>query len=81
MSYETYSTTSCISHLPDTNFWHYALQLNMYKTILERNYGKKISKMCLVSLHPDQKNYKLFDVPELDYEIDELISVRKKQLE
>lgn len=79
--FEMYSTTECISHFPDTNFWHYSLQLNMYKTILERNYGKKINKMCLVCLHPDQKTYKLFDVPELDYEINELISVRKKQLE
>lgn len=79
--FETYSTTECISHLPDTNFWHYALQLNMYKTILERNYDKKITKMCLVCLHPDQKNYKLFDIPELDCEIGDLINVRKKQLE
>ena len=79
--YETYSTTDCISHLPDTNFWHYALQLNMYKTILEKNYGVKISKMCLVCLHPDQKNYNLFDVPELDYELGELIAIRKSQLE
>ena len=29
-----YAVTECISHLPDTNFWHYALQLNTYKTIL-----------------------------------------------
>ena len=79
--FETYSTTECISHLPDTNFWHYALQLNMYKAILERNYGKKISKLCLVCLHPDQKSYKTFDVPELDYELSELIALRKSQLE
>ena len=79
--YETYSTSDCITHLPDTNFWHYALQLNMYKTILERNYGEKISKMCLVCLHPNQENYRLFDVPELDYELGELIAIRKAQLE
>ena len=23
--------TTCIEHLPDSNFWHYALQLNTYK--------------------------------------------------
>ena len=79
--YETYSNTDCISHLPDTNFWHYALQLNMYKTILERNYGKHIDKMMLVCLHPDQKNYKLFEVPELDHELGELIDIRKAQIE
>lgn len=79
--YETYSNTDCISHLPDTNFWHYALQLNMYKTILERNYDTQISKMMLVCLHPDQKNYKLFDVPELEHELSELLDIRKTQLE
>jgi len=79
--FETYSTTDCINHIPDTNFWHYSLQLNMYKTILERNYDKKISKLCLVCIHPDQKDYKLYDVPELDYELSELIAIRKSQLE
>ena len=34
------STTECIEHLPDSNFWHYALQLNTYKFLLEKNYGK-----------------------------------------
>ena len=42
------STTECISHLPDTNFWHYSLQLNTYKYMLEKNYGKKVTDMYLV---------------------------------
>ena len=80
-SYETYSITECINHLPDTNFWHYALQLNMYKALLERNYGMKITKLCLVCLYPEQTSYKLIDVPDLDYEICELFAVRKKLME
>lgn len=81
-SFGKYSTTECISHLPDTNFWHYALQLNMYRAILERNYGKKVTKLMLVCLHPDNKNgdYLLFKVPMLDDEIHELFDLRKKQL-
>ena len=47
------ATTSCISHLPDTNFWHYALQLNVYKTILEHKYGKKVTDLYLVCIHPE----------------------------
>jgi hypothetical protein len=31
-----------ISHIPDTNFWHYSIQLNTYKLIIERKYGYKI---------------------------------------
>ena len=76
-SYETYSITDCINHLPDTNFWHYALQLNTYKAILERNYGKTVSKLCLVCLYPEQDTFKLYDVPFLEEEMNELFKLRK----
>lgn len=77
--FEEYSTTECISHIPDTNFWHYALQLNTYKAIIERNYNKKITKLCLVCLHPNQTSYELFEVPELEEEMSMLFSERMKQ--
>ena len=70
------ATTECISHLPDTNFWHYTLQLNTYKTILERNYGKRVSAMFLVCLHPDnpKQTYELFKVPVLEDEMTDLFA-------
>ena len=76
--YETYSKIDCISHIPDLNFWHYSLQLNMYKYILESKYNKKITKMCLVCLYPENDNYILIDVPELSEEISELLELIKK---
>lgn len=79
--FEEYSTTECINHLPDTNFWHYSLQLNTYKAILERNYGKRVTKLCLVCLYPGQGTYRLFEVPDLTEEIDMLFDLRKTQLE
>ena len=81
-SFEKYSTTDCIQHLPDTNYWHYALQLNIYKAILERNYNKKITTLMLVCLHPDNKNknYLLVKVPDLSREVSELFELRKKQI-
>ncbi len=81
-SFSKFAKTKCISHLPDTNFWHYALQLNMYKTILEHKYDKKITDLYLVCMHPDNK-YKMYErieVPILDKEMDELIKLRKQQL-
>jgi ATP-dependent exoDNAse (exonuclease V) beta subunit len=80
--FEKYSTTECINHLPDTNFWHYALQLNIYKAIIERNYGKKVTTLMLVCLHPNNKNgdYILFRVPDLQTEICDLFELRKKEL-
>jgi len=81
-SFEKYSMTDCIQHLPDTNYWHYALQLNIYKAILERNYNKKITTLMLVCLHPDNKNknYLLVKVPDLSREVSELFELRKKQI-
>ena len=77
-----YATTECINHLPDSNFWHYSLQLNIYKAIIERNYGKKVTRLMLVCLHPNNKNgdYILVKVPDLQAEVRELFEERKKQL-
>lgn len=76
------ATTDCIKHLPDTNFWHYSLQLNTYKAILEKNYDKKISKMCLICLHPENMNnsYLEYEVPDLSNEIKNLFSKRINNL-
>lgn len=81
-SYGKKAKTSCISHLPDSNFWHYSLQLNTYKALLEKNYGKKITKMCLVCMHPNNpnKSYLRYEVPDLSNEIKSLFEYRKRQL-
>lgn len=78
-----YSTTSCIDHLPDTNFWHYSLQLNVYAFILESKYGVKVDSLFLVCLHPDNinSNFQRIQVPWLREEIKSLCAFRKVQLE
>ena len=68
-----FSTNSVLSHIPDLNYWHYSLQLNIYKTILERKYGEKISEMYLVCLHPIHDNYQRIRVSDMSVEVDELI--------
>ena len=71
-----------ICHLPDSNFWHYALQLNTYKTILEEKYDKNVKDLFLVRLHPDaeEKNYELIQLPNLSREIKELFAERIKTI-
>lgn len=71
-----------ICHLPDSNFWHYALQLNTYKVILEEKYGKKITDLFLVRLHPDaeEQNYELIKLPNLSKEVKDLFLERKKSI-
>jgi hypothetical protein len=63
-----------ICHLPDTNFWHYSLQLNTYKVILEEKYGKKVRDLFLVRLHPDAegKNYDLIKLPDLSFDVKDM---------
>lgn len=67
--YNKTAITKCISHIPDTNYWHYTLQLNIYKMILETKYNKHVSRLCLVILHPNNENYMLYYVPTVDKEI------------
>jgi hypothetical protein len=75
-----FALKECIDHLPDCNFWHYALQLNTYKAILESKYKKKVEKMCLVCLHPNLPRYQLLTVPDLSNEIASLFALRKEEL-
>lgn len=74
--------TPCIRHLPDTNFWHYALQLNTYKKILETKYGKQVTGLYLVCMHPDNpyKNYERIEVPVLESELNALFEFRRQQV-
>jgi hypothetical protein len=80
--YNHYATTDCISQYPDSNFWHYSLQLNTYKAILESKYGKKVTELCLVRLHPDaeEKTYELIPVPDMQSSIKELFELRRKDI-
>ena len=81
-NFNEYAKTPCISHLPNSNFWHYSLQLNTYKAILERKYGKKVTDLYLVRLHPDaeENSYELLRVPDLSESIKELFEARKQDI-
>lgn len=70
------ATNPLIGHLPATNFWQYSLQLNTYRRILEEKYGKRVTKLCLVRLHPDaiDATYELLEVPLLDKELGDLFT-------
>ena len=80
--YGTTAVTPCIRHLPDTNFWHYTLQLNTYRAIIEEKYGMKVVGLCLVCLHPDNcnKNYQIIKVPFIEKEIEDLFQYRREML-
>jgi hypothetical protein len=65
-----------VAHLPDCNYWHYTLQLNMYRWLLEKHYGLVISEMALIVLHPNNKSYKRFKLNRLEEEIEGMVEAR-----
>ncbi len=65
-----------VSHLPDCNYWHYTLQLNVYRWILQTYYGMKISDLAIVIFHPDNNNYKKFNLNILDDEVQSMVEAR-----
>lgn len=78
-----YAITECIDSMPDTNYWHYSLQLNVYKAILEAKYGKTVTDLFLVRLHPEnnpKNTYELIRVPDLSRVIAQLFEERQKQI-
>lgn len=65
-----------IQHLPDCNYWHYTLQLNVYRWFLENLYGLEIEDMYLLVLHPDNKNYKRVRLNRMDEEVEAMLNCR-----
>ena len=63
-----------LEHIPDISFYHYALQQNLYKYILEKNYGIHVSKMHIVIFHPIYDGYKLYDMPNMSKEVQCILS-------
>ena len=76
-NFNKFSTNPQIEHIPDSNFWHYSLQLNIYKAVLERKYEKIVKDLFLVCLHPNQKNYQLLKCPNLQNEVQQLFDKRQ----
>lgn len=76
-----YGIIAGLEDMVDNAFWHYALQLNMYKHILETKYGKKVTALYLLCLHPTHSEYLRVHVPFIPGAIDCVLRYRKAQLQ
>lgn len=65
-----------IDHLPDNNYSHYSLQLNLNRYILEKSYDKTVEKMFIVLLHPELKTFRLCEPPNMQKEVTEIVARR-----
>ena len=68
-----------ISHVPDTNFWHYSLQLNLYEYLMKRagyvSSGEKIGKAIL---HITENGVKTYRLKDMQREIQAMIDHKTK---
>jgi hypothetical protein len=69
-----------ISEFEDANYWKYSLQLNTYKTIIEKNTTYKIQYMALGVFHPNFESYQVFEVAPLPDAIRKMWLHRLQQL-
>jgi hypothetical protein len=66
-----------LSHLGDSSFNKYALQQNIYKHILEKRYGKKITSMNLLIMHPNFETYHIVKLPDMNKEVKYILEASK----
>ncbi len=55
-----------LGNIQNTSYWHYCIQLNLYKHILETKYGLQIGKMYLVVFMEGASRYFKLEVPNMD---------------
>ena len=67
-----------IETLDDSPYYHYALQLSLYKYILEKNYGITVSKLRLGIFHPSYNKPYVLEIPYLQNEINALFGLRSE---
>lgn len=48
------------------NYNHYTLQLNIYRHILEREYGAKVIGMYNIILYPENSSYQKYEIKRID---------------
>jgi len=68
-----------LDHLEDTNLNTYSLQLNMYKYILESEYGLRVDECYLVVLHENNEAAKVIQVQPMPAAVEKIVEYEKAQ--
>jgi len=66
-------------NLPDTPFYHYCLQQNLYRYMLETHYGIRVRAMNLVVLCASYPSYYVAQVPKMDEVVSQMIGICQKE--
>ena len=62
-----------VSHLADSTYYHYALQVSIYRYILEMKYNIIVSQNRLAVFHPNNYHYHLINLPYLKREVEMIL--------
>ena len=62
-----------LQHLPNTSYWLYALQCNVYRMFLETEYAMSVASMWLGIVHPRLPAPRLLEVPRMENEMEALL--------
>lgn len=65
-------------HLNDCNYVHYSLQQNMYRYILEQNYGKRVLSMHLYVINSKSYRAQIIEIPDMQQEIQNMLTYRNQ---
>lgn len=69
-----------LSFIPDSDKWHYALQLNFYAYVIERYYRLPVVRMEVACFHPDNEGTPYFyEVPRMN-EVTEYMACHQRRL-
>ena len=68
-----------LDHLPDTNYYHYALQLNIYRFILQSEHSMTVNALFLGIFHPSRSERLCVQLPLMDDEMHALLEYRNSQ--
>lgn len=66
-----------LSHLKDTTLNHYAIQLSMYKFIVEKYTDLKFEEMFIVWFSEKNDNYEIIEIPYLEKEVKLILENRR----
>lgn len=67
-----------LSHIPDTEFDHYSLQLSLYKAIIEKNTGLEFGNSYLTWFNENNQEYKIFKVKDYMNEASLILNLNGK---
>ena len=66
-----------LNHLKDTTLVHYAIQLSIYKYIVEKYTNLQFEDMFIVWFSENIENYEIIDVPYLHKEVKNILELRR----